>query len=136
MSAALALQQAVFAALSNDAGVKAQLGTPPRLYDAAPRAAAFPFAVLGDGEERDWSTATDSGSEHRFAVQLWSRKPGHAQNKEIAAAIRAALHDAALAVAGCTLVSLRHLATDFARERDGETWRATLKFRAVLEPNA
>jgi hypothetical protein len=40
----------------------------------------------------------------------------------------------ALPVAGATLIDIRHLATTFARQTDGQTTRATLRFRAVTEP--
>ena len=44
-----------------------------------------------------------------------------------------ALDGAVLAVSGETLIDIRHLDTIFTRESDGETTRATLKFRAVME---
>jgi Protein of unknown function (DUF3168) len=133
-SASFALQTAVFAALNADAGTQSVLGTPPRLFDAVPRDAAFPYAVLGDAGETDWSTATDTGSEHSFTLDVWSRATGHREPKEIAEAIRAALDNAALTLGGHTLIDLRHTATAFARQSDGQTWRATLRFRAVTEP--
>ena len=55
MNASWALQQAVFAALGADADVKAALGDPPRIFDAVPRDAAFPFAVIGDDAQSDWT---------------------------------------------------------------------------------
>lgn len=134
MSAAWALQQAVYATLSVDSAVAALVGS--AIFDAVPRDGDFPRIVIGEGQELDWSTATDEGSEHRFLVTVWSRKEGHGEAKQIATAIQDALHEAELTVTGQSLISLRHLSTDFARERDGKTWRATLKFRAVLEPNA
>lgn len=134
MSASWALQQAVFAALAANAGVQAVLGNPPRLYDAVPRAAAFPFAVVGDDQQSDWSTKTEGGSEHRFAIRIWSRGGGRNEAKQIAEAIAAVLDDAALSVSGFTLVSLRFLGANFAPITTNETFPATVNFRAVLEP--
>jgi len=134
MSASWALQQAVFATLSADSAVQAMLGDPPRIYDAVPRDAVFPYAVIGDGGESDWSTATEPGSEHMLTVHVWSRAPGHKESKEIAEAIRAALDGASLTITGQTLIDIRYLDTDYARASDGETYRASLRFRAVLEP--
>jgi len=133
-SASFALQTAVFAALNADTGVQSVLGNPPRLFDAVPRDAAFPYAVLGDAAETNYGTATESGSEHAFAIDVWSRSTGHREPKQIAEAIRAALDGAPLNLAGHALIGLRHLRTDFARQSDGQTWRATLRFRAVTEP--
>ncbi len=131
--ASWALQQAVFAELAVNLDVQSLLGNPPRIYDAVPRGSAFPYAVIGDGEENDWSTASDTGSEHILAIHVWSRAGGHREAKEIAEAIRGALDGAALALAGETLIDIRFLSADYARESDGETWAARLRFRAVTE---
>ncbi|HEV2561923.1 MAG TPA: DUF3168 domain-containing protein [Rhizomicrobium sp.] len=135
MSVSWALQQAVFATLTVSSEVIAVLGNPPRIYDAVPRDAAFPYAAIGDGSEADWSTATEAGSEHTLAVHVWSRSGGHKECKEIAEAIRDALDGASLSVTGQTLIDIRYLDTDFARAADGETYRASLRFRAVTEPD-
>lgn len=129
-----ALQQAVFAELSANAEVQTVLGDNPRLYDAVPRDAVFPYAVLGDGQENDASTATERGSEHILAIHVWSRGGGHRECKEVAAAIRDCLDSASLALAGFALVGIAFTSAEYARQPDGETWRASLRFRAVTEP--
>lgn len=133
MSAALALQQAVFAALTADAGVIALLGSPPRVFDEVPRDAALPYAVIGDASESDWSTKTDHGASLLFGVQIWSRAAGYQEVKLIAGAVRAALDGAALALSGATLIDLGFDSASYARESDGVTRRAELKFRALIE---
>src|ERR1041384_5327301 len=107
-----ALQQAVYAALASNADLQALIGFPPRLFDYMPRESAFPYLVLGDETCSDWSTATELGSEHLFTVHAWSRNAGHREAKQIADIIRTALHNASLPVTDCTLIDLRHLATD------------------------
>lgn len=82
---------------------------------------------------RDWSTATETGSEHSLAVHVWSRADGSKEAKLAADAVRDALDGADLALIG--LVSIRHLATEHARESDGETVHAVVRFRAVMESN-
>lgn len=131
MSASWALQQAVHAALSADDAVGEALGG--RVFDTPPRGTAFPYCVIGDDAVSDWSTATEAGSEHVLSLHLWSRADGQKEAKLAAEAVRAALDGAALALAG--LVSIRHLATEHARERDGETVHALLRFRALMEAN-
>jgi len=131
--ASWALQQAVYAELSANAEVQAVLGASPRLYDAVPRDAVFPYAVLGDGQENDASTVGGQGSEHILAIHIWSRGGGHRECKEIAAAIRDCLDGASLALSGFALVDIRFQSADYAREPDGETWRTSLRFRAVTE---
>jgi hypothetical protein len=132
--ASFALQQALFTALSADSDVQSLLSA--RLFDAVPREAVFPYAVIGDDAETNWNTATEAGSEHIAAIDVWSRGGGHKESKAIADAIRTALDDANLAPTGQTLVGIRYQGAEFARQPDGETYRATLHFRAVLEPSS
>ena len=131
MSASWALQQAVFAVLSTDDAVIDAFDA--RIFDVPPRGAAFPYCVIGDDAVSDWSTATEKGSEHALAVHVWSRADGHRQAKLAAQAVEDALDGAELDVTGQALIGIRHLATDFTRESDGETIRAVLRFRAVME---
>src|SRR5438105_1277272 len=102
-SISFALQQAIFAALSASSDLQALIGAPPRLFDYAPPDSAFPYVVLGDGSETDWSTATEDGTEHAVQVDVWSRAPGHKEARQIADVIHAALNHAALTVSGATL---------------------------------
>jgi hypothetical protein len=133
-NASFALQSAVFVALSADETMRSLLGTPPRIYDDVPPNPAFPYAVLGDGTETNFDTATEESSEHLFAVAAWSQGGGHAESKSIADAIRFRLNNATLSLDGHALVDLRFLDCDYARQTDGETYSATLRFRAVTEP--
>jgi len=135
MSAAWALQRAVYQTLSADENIKDIVDDPPRIFDTVPRGAAFPYIVIGDDKEKDFSTATERGSEHLITVHIWSRAPGLKQSRAAANAVIGALDGAALAIAGFTLVALRWQATDTTRESDGETIHAELRFRAVLEEN-
>lgn len=132
-NASWALQSAVFAALSGDATLQSLVST--RIFDAVPQGAAFPYAVLGDGKETNWDTATEEGSEHQFAVTVWSRNGGHKEAKSVADAIRFVLNGATLSLSGHALVDLRFLDCEYARDTDGETYSASLRFRAVTEPN-
>ncbi len=131
MSASWALQQAIFAELSSSDAVKAVAGDPPRVFDVPPRAAAFPYVVVGDDAVSDWSTATEPGSEHVVAIHIWSRANGHREAKLCAQAVEDALDGAELAVTGQALIDIRHLSSEYARDADGV--HAVLKFRAVME---
>jgi len=129
-----ALQQAIYATLAADTDLKALTGDPPRLFDFVPRESDFPYVVIGDAIQSDWSTATEDGTEHQLTINVWSRSTGHKEVKAVAEIIRSSLNNAALAISGATLIDIRHLATDFARQPDGQTYRASLRFRAVTEP--
>jgi Protein of unknown function (DUF3168) len=127
------LQQAVFAALGTDAQLTALIG-PGRVLDDVPQATPLPYVTLGRMVAQDWSTGSESGTEHAFTVHVWSDAKGKKQTHEILAAIRAALHDQPLSVVGHSLVNLRQEHSEIRRDTDGETIHATARFRAVTEP--
>ncbi|MGH6922552.1 MAG: DUF3168 domain-containing protein [Propylenella sp.] len=130
--AARALQEAVFSTLAGDAELTTLLGG-AKVYDGAPRNAEAPYVHLGEANARDWSTATEAGTEVTFAVVAWSREPGRSEALSIAARVEALLHDAALPVDGFRLVNLRHIATETARDGKPEGRRVVARFRARVE---
>jgi hypothetical protein len=132
-SAAWALQKSVHGVLTADAAVLALLGG-PHVYDDVPRGASLPYLTFGLSTERDWSTGGEEGMEHVLTLHVWSEAGGRKETHEIIGAVRAALHDAALALAGHRLVNLRHELTDARREPDGETYHGIVRLRAVTEP--
>jgi hypothetical protein len=123
-SASWALQQAVYARLESNDTVRDSAG----IYDAVPRSAAFPYIVVGEAGE---TALDDADSEHALAIRIWSRAGGHRECKEVAAAVRDTLDRAELTLDGHSLIDLRFLTADY--DRDGETFRAVLRFRAVTE---
>jgi hypothetical protein len=132
-AAAWSLQQSIFAALTADAALTALIG-PGRIYDDVPQGSALPYLTLGQSTARDWSTATSDGTEHILTLHVWSNAKGKKQAHEVLAAVRSALHDQPLTLAGHRLVNLRHEFSEARRSPDGETIHGTARFRAVTEP--
>lgn len=132
-SAGLALQRAVFSALSKDAALVALLGS-AKIYDDVPQRTDFPYVSFGQSTERDWSTATEDGAEHLVTLHVWSRAVGRKEVRTILEAVRAVLHDAVLTLTGHRLVNLRHEFSDTRRDPDGETYHGIVRYRAVTEP--
>jgi len=132
-SPALALRKAIHGALVADAPLAALLGG-PRVHDAPPKDAAFPFVALGEAVVSDWSTATEAGTEHALTLHAFSRSGGRAEAYALAAAVQEALHDAPLVLAGHQLANLRATTAEVVRDKDGRTFHALVRFRAVTEP--
>jgi hypothetical protein len=128
-SAAWALQQAVFAALTADHTLTTLCNG--RVFDAVPRGTAFPYVVIGEAEEQDGGSPA---TEHTLSLHLWSRGNGTREIKQLASAVRTCLDSAPLALDGHVLVDLAFLSADYTRQSDGETYRGTLRFRALTEP--
>jgi Protein of unknown function (DUF3168) len=133
ISASLALQAAIFAALTANADVTALVGT-ARIFDDVPPNTPYPYVTFGQTTERDWSTSTEPGSEHTLTLHVWSKERGRRQAHRIGVALRAALVDTPLILVGHRLINLRHEFSETRREGDGETYRAIVRFRAVTEP--
>jgi hypothetical protein len=106
----------------------------PRVYDTAPREAAFPYVTLGDARITDTSGDDAPLQEHQLTLHAWSRQGGHKQAHVITGALLQALDDAPLAPSGHRLVNLRFAIADIRREADGRTYHAVVRFRAVTEP--
>lgn len=134
-SASFALQQSIYSALAADAQITTLLGA-PRIFDDVPQKSDFPYLTLGQSSVRDWSTGTEPGDEHILTLHVWSRASGRKQTHEIMGALKTALHNRALALAGHRLINLRHEFSDARREPDGETYHGIVRLRAVTEPVA
>lgn len=131
MSAASALQKAIFGRLSGDAALTALIGG-NAVTDRRLAAPAAPLVVIAGIDSTDHSTATEPGEEHVVTLEAWSDAAGHRQAQAMAAAVRTALHDASLTLAGHRLVLLFHRETRLGR--DDRFHRAEMQFRAVTEP--
>lgn len=133
MSAASALQTAIFARLSGDAALTALVGA-NGITDRRPDRPAAPLLVIEGIDSTDHSTASEAGEAHVVTLEAWSEAAGHREVQALAAAVRAALHDAALALAGHRLVLLFHRDTRLRRDGKSRFHRAHMRFRAVTEP--
>lgn len=129
----LALQQAIFAALTGAPQLVSLLGG-PRIYDAAPQPVVFPYVTFGVATLRDASTSTEAADEHAITLNVWSRARGRKEAQTIAGVVRSLLHDRPLTLADHHLVSLRCEIADCRRDPDGATVHASLRLRALTEP--
>lgn len=128
-----ALQKAVVERLAADPDVLAIVGA-GRIFDRLITRAEPPYLVLGEATVSDFSTGDGEVSEHRFEIEAWSKDNGRRQAVELAGAVRAALHDADLALADAVLVNLRHERTTSRRAPKTGLHVARMRFRAVTEP--
>jgi hypothetical protein len=131
--AILALEAAVLARLEADADVKALLGEPPRVFDAALARPAHPYLELARHELRPAGGAAAEADEHRLDIAIVSREGGRDELKAALDAVRAALRGTPPAMTGWRCVLLLPLFADVTPARFG-LWRALLRIKAVVEP--
>jgi len=127
-----ALQKALIAHLRADASLQALLGNPARIWDEAPRGAAYPHLLIGRSESRPVA-ADGCGIEHSLSLRCASRFGGTEEAKAICAALRAAVHEAALEADGVRVVSIRATYADVFRSSDHRRTWGVVRVRAVTE---
>ena len=128
----LALQAALIARLRADADLAALVFG--RVYDEPPKDVAFPYVRLGAevlGTERIGCFADDDIA---FSIECHSRPvAGRVEAKRLAAAVRASLDDADIALgSGKHLDWIEHLTTSYSRAADGVSWIAVVAFEAAV----
>lgn len=140
MSAALALQAAMVAALKADAAVAAIVGA--RVYDRVPEDVVFPFLVI-DGVTETPDRAEDLASVEVAGVwRVWVRDGGRAgetaprpRATTLASAVAVALDGAALDLgAAWGLVDLACGRRDAQFAADGLTVSSDVLFTALIDP--
>ena len=94
-NASWALQKAIFEALDQNAALTALMGA-GKIFDDVPQGTPFPYLTMAQSSVRDWSTSTQTGSEHILTLHIWSKGAGRQEIQAIAQAIHDILHDAAL----------------------------------------
>lgn len=129
-----ALAAALIARLRADAGVTAQVGA--RTWDQPPADPVFPYLHLGRVETRPLGGHPAEGVELVATITCVSRFGGKEEAQGVGAAVRAALHDAALSVTDHRLANLRVTFQDTFRASDWRTTYGVTRLRAVLEPVA
>jgi len=130
-SAGLALQEAMRTALIADPTLKKLLGG-AYVFDEVPRGAPPTYVEFTSLDTRDWSTMSEVGFEHVVSIVVRSNSRSRKPAQEISAAVEAVLDGAALAVPGHRLVSVRLVF--WSVMKTGQTYGASLRFRAATEP--
>lgn len=128
----VALQEAVYYALSNDSGVSSAVTA---VYDHVPQEAEFPYLFIARIESRDWSTKTTRGAECELTIEAASREGGQRQAANIMQLAHEVLHDGSFAVSGYSLVLTRMLDGAVEQQSDGWTYVARMRMRVLLQMN-
>lgn len=129
---AAALQQAVYAHLSNDGSVTSLVGA--HIYDAMPSGTPpATYVTLGAEEVRDRSDCTGSGAQHNLVLSVITDASGFHGAKQVAAAISDALHTTDLTLSRGRLVDLTFYRARAKLEGSGDKRRIDLTFRARVD---
>jgi hypothetical protein len=128
-----ALQSAMRNALLAHAPLTLLLGG-AHVFEELPRGPVAPLVSFGDIETRDWSVADAKAHEHFLTLSVRTNSRSRRLAQDILNEIEAVLDNQALTLTGHRLVNLRLNFWSVAREKNGENFGATLRFRAATEP--
>ena len=133
MTAVIEVSKAIHALLSEDLGVQAALGTPPRLYDNPPEDPVFPYLTYGLMRSEDISADGAVMSAHTLTLHIWSRYGGRAQVMEVLAAVTSALQSGELSLPDINLARAQVSYTDIFRAPDGLTLHGLIRFSLTTD---
>jgi hypothetical protein len=133
VSGAYQLQEAMRTALLLHAPLKMLLGG-AHVYEEVPRGVPPSAVIFEASETRDWSTADHKAHEHFLTLSIRTNSRSRKLAQGLLDEIEMVLDGAALPVAGHRLVNLRLVFWSVTRERNGQNFGASLRFRAATEP--
>jgi Protein of unknown function (DUF3168) len=134
MNPALALVQAMRAALLADTALLALLGG-GHVFDEVPRGEQALHVSFTNVETRDWSVMDQKAHEHFVTIEVGTNERGRTQAQAICSRVEAVLDNAVLVLTDHRLINLRAVFYGVARIKNDKTFGATLRFRAATEPN-
>lgn len=129
MTASLALQRALVAALATDEWLAGRMGG---VFDQPPPGAALPYLTVGPDIVSDWSSKTHEGREHRLRVTVWEAPRAILRCAEAMGRVEAVVAALTRDLDGHRLVTLRFLrsAMDHGAGTPGDPVRGVIEFRA------
>lgn len=136
MNAFAAFQASVYKALAGAQGLTAIVGA--RIFDDVPHEAettstAFPRVSIGEQSAEFNGTSDSDLFDVEVVIHAWSRAPGRKECLEIVGQIYAALHRQTLPATAGYIVNLEFAGHDTAKEADGETYHASVRFTGLLQ---
>ncbi len=132
MSASVELQALIYSTLIADAGVSALVGE--KVFDGRPDETQYPCITFGPMDMSPDDMEGISGREETIQIDIWSRDGGRLRPcKEIADAVKSALHLADLSLATNCLVKVEVESMRVFLDRDGLTAHGVISVMADIE---
>jgi len=128
------IHEAAIARLVNDGQLSVLLGRADAIHDRVPLQRRFPFVTITDVNWTDWSTDTLPGYDLVTTIRVWSRASNRRQLYRIADRITQLLSTWHGTVEGTHIVLSDRLTATFERDPAQRAFRATLRFRQLIEP--
>ncbi len=119
--------------LSQDLGVQAILGVPPRLYDHLPEDPVFPYLTYGAMRSADIGGDDTGLISHSLNLHIWSRYSGRSEGVDLLAALGRALNTERLIIQHGSVISVTIVYTDIFRAPDARTLHGILRLNITTQ---
>lgn len=133
----LDLQTAITTALEASADLKSLIGDPPRIKQSLLSDTLPPYITVGEAQVIDASDSCVNAVEVYPAIHVWSRPTqgsgSFREAKQIAAAVKAVLHNAVLPLTQNRCFSILFDRQDAMRDPDGVTRHISITFKSRVE---
>lgn len=126
------LQAAIVATLKGSSPAVAGGRIYDRLPDGVP---TFPYVTLGPAQVLPDKADCIDGVETFPQIDVWSRSVGYGEVKTLVKLIMSLLDDQPLPLPGFSVVVFEHQSTQYLRDPDGQTSRAAITFRGLIQPS-
>ncbi len=130
MSFEIAVQSAIYTALTGDTGLMALI---EGVYDSVPETEVFPYVTIGEDSHASYTTNTTLGTDVSCVIHTWSRDRGKKETKTIQGEIYDALNRASLTYAGHKIVNCELESSDSFVDADRLTRHGVQSFRVLIE---
>lgn len=130
-SATSEIQKFIIEKLNNDKNMSDLIDN--RIFDRVPENAVFPYVSIGTSDATSEMCDCITIEEITFQLDVWSRAVGSIEMREIARAVKVALHDQDLSLENNAGISFRHVMSREFRDPDGITSHAALTFEAIVQ---
>ncbi|TKT78422.1 DUF3168 domain-containing protein [Aquamicrobium sp. LC103] len=121
-------------ALATEAGERIYDDVPPEADRIVDTGAAYPYVTVGAGQLVPIDEECFDRSSTYFQIDVWTQTVGFPEAKQIAGAIRIALHERGLTIEGHVLDRMRVESIDYSRDPNGLTRRARLVLLVETQP--
>lgn len=132
MSVSAELQKLIYDRLVANTGVHAICAD--RIYDRVPENASFPYVAFGPSDQVEDDAECITGVVETIQIDCWSRYQGGMKEvKDLADAVRSALHLYSGSFSTNALVEMRIISVRFFRDPDGLSSQAVVSVQAIME---
>ena len=110
-----------------------ELDTAYKVYDAHPQDVAYPYIMMGEMTDTDWSAKGEPGQEVFSTIHIWSQYKGRKEAEEMYDAVLQALTRAELDLAPDFNAFGYFDGSNIITDLDGVTRHRILRFRYLIE---